>query len=129
MSAEDYLTLPDLVTDIVPVALNPKAAKAYREFEKNLLVEVDGEMLDAGSAAVLSGKLLQMANGAVYNDSKETVEVHDCKLEAFMEPVSYTHLDVYKRQACSNTSTAACSDTGAGNAARTDAGTARCYSV
>ena len=85
MSAEDYLTLPDLVSDIVPVALNPKAAKAYREFEKNLLVEVDGEMLDAGSAAVLSGKLLQMANGAVYNDSKETVEVHDCKLEAFME--------------------------------------------
>ena len=85
MSAEDYLILPDLVSDIVPVALNPKAEKAYREFEKNLLVEVDGEMLDAGSAAVLSGKLLQMANGAVYNDSKETVEVHDCKLEAFME--------------------------------------------
>ena len=85
MSAEDYLTLPDLVSDVVPVALNPKAEKAYREFEKNLLVEVDGELLDAGSAAVLSGKLLQMANGAVYNDSKETVEVHDCKLEAFME--------------------------------------------
>lgn len=85
MSAEDYLNLPDLVIDVVSVALNPKAQKAYRKFEKNLLVEIDGEMLDAGSAAVLSGKLLQMANGAVYNETKETVEVHDCKLEAFME--------------------------------------------
>ena len=85
LSAEEYLALPDLVSNTVPVALSPKAAGAYREFEKNLLVEVDGEILDAGSAAVLSGKLLQMANGAVYNDSKDTIEVHGCKLEAFME--------------------------------------------
>ena len=85
MSAEDYLSLPDLVNDVVTVALTPKARKEYANFEKNLLVEIDGETLDAGSAAVLSGKLLQMANGAVYNDAKETVEVHRCKLEAFME--------------------------------------------
>lgn len=87
MSADDYLQLPECVMDIRPVALTPKAVKEYVEFEKNLLVEVDGETLDAGSAAVLSGKLLQMANGAVYNDRKETVEVHGCKLEAFMETI------------------------------------------
>ncbi|MCQ4638663.1 SNF2-related protein, partial [Anaerovorax odorimutans] len=74
MSAKDYLQLPDLVEDIVPVALDSKAAKAYEEFEKNLLVEIDDELLDAGSAAVLSGKLLQMANGAVYNEDKQPVE-------------------------------------------------------
>ena len=85
MSADDYLQLPECVMDTVCVALTPKTAKEYLEFEKNLLVEVDGEMLDAGSAAVLSGKLLQMANGAVYNDTGDTVEVHDCKLEAFEE--------------------------------------------
>lgn len=87
MSAKDYLQLPDLVEDIVPVALDSKAAKAYADFEKNLLVEIDDELLDAGSAAVLSGKLLQMANGAVYNEAKEPVEVHSCKLEVFQETI------------------------------------------
>lgn len=87
MSADDYLQLPECVNITVPVVLDTKAAKAYQEFEKNLLVEVDGEMLDAGSAAVLSGKLLQMANGAVYNDEKEVIPVHDCKVEAFLELV------------------------------------------
>ena len=42
LSAEEYLALPDLVSNTVPVALSPKAAGAYREFWKNLLVEVDG---------------------------------------------------------------------------------------
>lgn len=87
MSAKDYLQLPDMVEDIIPVVLDSKAAKAYADFEKNLLVEVDDEILDAGSAAVLSGKLLQMANGAVYNEAKQPVEVHNCKLEVFQETV------------------------------------------
>lgn len=87
MSAEDYLQLPELVNDTVPVALTDKARKTYSDFEKDLLVDIDGETLDAGSAAVLSGKLLQMANGAVYNDQKESIEVHECKLEAFLELV------------------------------------------
>lgn len=85
MSAEDYLQLPDCITDVIPVALDSKASKAYQEFEKHLLVEIDDETLDAGSAAVLSGKLLQMANGAVYNDTREVVPVHDCKIERFLE--------------------------------------------
>ncbi len=87
MNAEDYLRLPEMVEDAVPVMLDAKAAKAYRDFERSLLVEIDDEILDAGSAAVLSGKLLQMANGAVYNGEKRPVEVHSCKLEAFLEIV------------------------------------------
>lgn len=87
MSAEDYLQLPDLVEDTVPVMLDEKALRAYQEFERSLLVEIDDEILDAGSAAVLSGKLLQMANGAVYNEDRQPVEVHSCKLDAFVETV------------------------------------------
>ena len=87
MKAEDYLQLPELVEDVIPVVLDAKAEKAYRDFERNLLVEIDDEILDAGSAAVLSGKLLQMANGAVYNEERQPVEVHDCKLEVFLETI------------------------------------------
>lgn len=87
MKAEDYLQLPELVEDMIPVVLDAKAEKAYRDFERNLLVEIDDEILDAGSAAVLSGKLLQMANGAVYNEERQPVEVHDCKLEVFLETI------------------------------------------
>lgn len=87
MSAKDYLQLPELVEDVVPVMLDTKAAKAYQDFERHLLVEIDDEILDAGSAAVLSGKLLQMANGAVYNEDRQPVEVHSCKLDAFWEIV------------------------------------------
>ena len=82
---EDYLEHPELVEAMIPVVLDAKAEKAYRDFERNLLVEIDDEILDAGSAAVLSGKLLQMANGAVYNEERQPVEVHDCKLEVFLE--------------------------------------------
>lgn len=87
MKADDYLQLPELVEDVVPAVLDCKAEKAYRDFEKNLLVEIEDEVLDAGSAAVLSGKLLQMANGAVYNEEQQPVEVHSCKLEVFLETV------------------------------------------
>ena len=58
MKAEDYLTLPDYVEDIVPVELDAKAAKAYRKLEREMLLEVDDQMVTAGSAAVLNGKLL-----------------------------------------------------------------------
>lgn len=87
MKADDYLQLPELVEDVIPVVLDRKAEKAYRDFEKNLFVEIEDEVLDAGSAAVLSGKLLQMANGAVYNEEQQPVEVHSCKLEVFLETV------------------------------------------
>lgn len=85
MKAEDYLQLPDCIIDDIPVALDDKAAKAYKEMERTLLLQVDGETIDAGTAAVLSNKLLQICNGAVYNEAHEAIPIHDCKIEAFME--------------------------------------------
>ena len=85
MRAEDYLELPDVVTDIIPVQLDGKAQKDYDRLERDALLPVDERMIDAGSAGVLTNKLLQLCNGAVYDSSKTVCELHNCKMEAFME--------------------------------------------
>jgi len=87
MKAEDYLDLPDLIFNTVPVVLDTKADKAYRELEKEAILQVDEQTIDAGSAGILTNKLLQLCNGAVYDGSREVVEIHNCKIEAFAELV------------------------------------------
>lgn len=87
MKAEDYLQLPDIVYSDIPVALNGPARKMYEKMEREMLLEIDESTIDAGSAAVLSNKLLQLCNGAVYDENNRVVEVHGCKLEAFTELV------------------------------------------
>ncbi len=79
MKAEDYLELPSITYDIVPVALDNKAQKAYEKLETEMLLEVDESTIDAGSAAVLTNKLLQLSNGAVYDETREVVEIHKAK--------------------------------------------------
>lgn len=86
MKAEDYLQLPDITYNEVPVLLDAKAAKAYTELERKMILELDGqEVIDVTSAAALSNKLQQLANGAVYDADKIWHEVHNCKIEAFTE--------------------------------------------
>lgn len=85
MKADDYLALPDVVHDDIPVVLNSAARKAYEQLESDLLLEVDTDTITAGSAGVLTGKLLQLCNGAIYSEEHKAVKIHDCKIEAFME--------------------------------------------
>lgn len=89
MKADDYLQLPDCVDDEVPVVLDAKAKKAYDDLEKTLVLELPGskEEISATSAAALSNKLLQLANGALYDDDHNWHEIHNAKIEAFMELV------------------------------------------
>ena len=87
MSADDYLDLPPLVVADVPVLLDAAAQKAYTEMERHLVLEVAGQVVDAGTAAILRHKLLQLAGGSVYDDQGRPVHIHDCKLEAFLELV------------------------------------------
>jgi len=87
MKSEDYLQLPDLIYDDIPVKLDDKAQKAYDSMERDMLLEVDDETVTATTAATLTGKLLQLCNGAVYSEDGEVIPVHDCKIEAFMETV------------------------------------------
>lgn len=91
MKAEDYLTLPDYIEDVVPVALDAAAKKAYDKLEREMLLQVEEETVMAGTAAVLNGKLLQLCGGAVYANDGGVVEVHDCKIDAFMEVIEQLH--------------------------------------
>ena len=91
MKAEDYLELPDYIEDIVPVTLDEKAKQAYRKLERDMLLEYDEQTITAQSAAVLNGKLLQLCGGAVYDKEKKPVEIHDCKIEAFLEIIEQLH--------------------------------------
>lgn len=85
MKADDYLELPDITYNTITVLLDSKAEKAYEKLEKEMLLEVDESTIDAGSAAVLTNKLLQLCNGAVYDEDRNIVDIHNCKLEAFNE--------------------------------------------
>ena len=88
MKSEDYLELPDITYDTVPVQLDAKAAKAYAKLERDMVLALnDNEVIDVASAAALSNKLQQLANGAIYDENKEWHEVHNCKIDAFMELV------------------------------------------
>lgn len=87
MKAEDYLELPEITYHQIPVVLDAKAEKAYRELERKMVLELPGdeEEISVASAAALSNKLLQLGNGAIYDDDRNIHEVHNCKIEAFLE--------------------------------------------
>ena len=91
MKAEDYLALPECIEHEIPVVLDDKSKREYRQFEKDLLLNIDEETITAGTAGVLTGKLLQFCSGAVYNEDGKAVHVHDCKLEAYMELLESLH--------------------------------------
>ena len=81
MKALDYLDMPEQVMVSHYADMDPDERELYDAMKKQLLVEVDGEEIDAANAAVLSGKLLQMANGAIYNDERKIRIIHNRKLE------------------------------------------------
>ena len=86
MKASDYLELPERLPPVeVPVVLDAKAWGVYKKMEKDCVLELQGKEITATAAAAVSNKLLQMANGAVYDDEKNVVEVHRAKLAALRE--------------------------------------------
>lgn len=82
MSAEDWLQMPERIDREVKVQI-PEAARAkYDQLERDLLLPFAGGDITADTMAILSNKLLQMANGAVYDENGATREIHQAKLEA-----------------------------------------------
>ncbi|KUK13854.1 MAG: SNF2-related protein [bacterium 42_11] len=82
MKGTDYLKLPELVINEVDVKLSEKEMKNLDIMKRDLITTVKGEEITAANAAALSGKLLQMANGAVYDDQGTVLHIHDRKLDA-----------------------------------------------
>ncbi len=87
LSAKDYLTLPERIDNVRYIKLDSKAQERYEELQKDMLLEIDDTMIDASTAAVLSNKLLQLCNGAIYDEDRNVIEIHDNKIEALMEIV------------------------------------------
>ena len=82
MKAEDYLEMPELIMNKVPVELSVKEQATYDQLKKDMLVTLGDKEIDAVNAAVLSGKLLQMASGNVYGEEQQSIHLHDRKLDA-----------------------------------------------
>ncbi|MBU9745877.1 DEAD/DEAH box helicase [Lachnospiraceae bacterium ASD3451] len=86
MKAEDYLQLPDVTYHEIPVELDLRSRKAYNDLERKMVLELpDEEDISVTSAAALSNKLLQLSNGALYDEDHNAHEIHGCKIEAFLE--------------------------------------------
>ena len=89
MTAEDYLKMPDKIMLYDYVDLAPKVLAMYRDFEKEQILELinSGEPISAASAAALSNKLQQFANGAIYDAERNVKDIHDDKLDKLEELV------------------------------------------
>lgn len=82
MKSCDYLKLSECVINEVPVTMSEKEMVVYERFREDMVARIKDKKIDAANAAVLSGKLLQMANGAVYDEEKNSLHIHDRKLDA-----------------------------------------------
>lgn len=82
MKSKDFLKMPECVMNEVIVTLSDKEQKLYDSLKQDMVLSLEENDIDAINAAALSNKLLQMSNGAVYNDDKESLHIHDRKLDA-----------------------------------------------
>ena len=83
MKALDYLQMPELVETRYPVYMDEKEDAQYEQLKTDMILTYkEDDDITAANAAALSGKLCQMANGAVYSESGEAVHIHDRKLDA-----------------------------------------------
>ena len=82
MKAADHLRMPELIESEYSVRMDEEEKKMYAEMCEQLVLQMKGDEVTAANAGVLSGKLVQMANGAVYTDDGATLHIHDRKLDA-----------------------------------------------
>lgn len=87
MRSTDHLKMPPLMFNTVRVSMTPAEQDVYDQLRQDMVVTLGDREIDAVNAAALTGKLLQMANGAVYDDAGVATHIHDHKLEALEDLV------------------------------------------
>lgn len=92
MGAEDYLKMPELITNNIRIELPENARKIYDDLEKELIAQIEGSMVTASNVGVATLKCRQIANGGVYNvaegtSTREIIQIHDAKTDALEELV------------------------------------------
>lgn len=81
MKALDYLDMPECVYVNHEVEMSEPERKLYYQLKKDLIIPLEDGDIDAANAASLSNKLLQMSNGAVYDENQEARHIHSRKLD------------------------------------------------
>lgn len=87
MKSQDFLDLPPLTMNTVQVKMSNSEQAIYDELKTQLVVSTHGKQIDALNAASLSNKLCQMANGCIYDDQQQVVQIHQRKLDALEDLV------------------------------------------
>lgn len=82
MKSSDHLKMPELISTQYDVTLSEKEQVKYKKLKKELVLNLPNGEITAANAASLTGKLSQMANGAVYGDDEKILEIHEKKLDA-----------------------------------------------
>ena len=82
MKSTDYLQMPELVSSQYEVQLSEEERERYEQLKAEFVLHLSDEEITAANAASLTGKLVQLANGAIYTDTGDILEFHDRKLDA-----------------------------------------------
>ena len=87
LKAKDYLNLPDRIDNVIRIDLTDQERELYREMERTHILTLVDEEISALNAAAVANKLLQMANGAIYNEEGDAIVIHRQKIERLKELV------------------------------------------
>lgn len=85
MKSTEYLKMPELILNELKINLDEKNQMKYKKFKKEMVMTIQEKEIDAINAASLSNKLIQLANGSIYDEDKKFYEVHNKKLDKLEE--------------------------------------------
>lgn len=85
MKSTDYLKMPELILNDIKINLDEEDQIKYKKFKKEMVMTIQEKEIDAINAASLSNKLIQLANGSIYDDDKKFYEIHNKKLDKLEE--------------------------------------------
>lgn len=92
MTSSDYISLPERIDNYIDIDMPQELKRTYKDFEREKVLELydsseKGSGITVANAAALSNKLLQFANGAIYDENHNVYSIHDLKLEALKDIV------------------------------------------
>jgi SNF2 family DNA or RNA helicase len=85
MKSTEYLKMPELILNELEINLDEEDQMKYKKFKKEMVMTIQEKEIDAINAASLSNKLIQLANGSIYDEDKKFYEVHNKKLDKLEE--------------------------------------------
>ena len=85
MKSTEYLKMPELILNELEINLDEEDQIKYKKFKKEMVMTIQEKEIDAINAASLSNKLIQLANGSIYDDDKKFYEIHNKKLDKLEE--------------------------------------------